>query len=183
MPIPPSFVEEVCCSSAVKAAMIIRRSDVASSSPVSRRIGRRSSTRRYGHPRLRGVNRVAASLLSGDGQGVGACFVVEAGQRDVMATRPLGLRYLQLRELRLGYPKVGPMNSPHSPSWLAPQHSTAPPVLTPQVWNTPALTDVKEPPGGVAWPMNAPPSPHTCWLPSIRPSRRSLLRRCGSRRR
>ena len=32
-------------------------------------------------------------------------------------------------------------------------------VLTPQVWKPPALTDVKVPPGGVAWPaVSLPPA-------------------------
>ena len=33
-----------------------------------------------------------------------------------------------------------------------PQQATEPSLLTPQVWNHPALTETKEPAGGVAWP-------------------------------
>ena len=37
------------------------------------------------------------------------------------------------------------------PRVSAPQQATEPPILTPQVCNTPALTETKEPAGGVAW--------------------------------
>ena len=35
-----------------------------------------------------------------------------------------------------------------------PQQATEPSLLTPQVWLDPALTETKEPAGGVAWPSS-----------------------------
>ena len=42
------------------------------------------------------------------------------------------------------------------PKSLLPQHPTEPSVLTPQAWPEPALSEAKEPPGGVAWPTTLP---------------------------
>ena len=52
---------------------------------------------------------------------------------------------------------AGPLNSDPvgvslSPSGSAPQHAARPLILTPQVWNHPALTVVNVPAGGLDWP-------------------------------
>ena len=44
---------------------------------------------------------------------------------------------------------------------LPPQQATVPFVLTPQVWRPPALTAVKVPAGGVAWPLALSPQQAT----------------------
>ena len=62
------------------------------------------------------------------------------------------------------------------PSSLEPQHSTEPSVFTPHVWNKPALTEAKAPPGGVAWPSSLSPqhstepsvlARHVCKAPAL----------------
>ena len=59
-----------------------------------------------------------------------------------------------------------------SPSSLEPQHSTESSVLNPQLWAHPALTETKEPPGGVAWPITLPSAsslnPQHATDPSVR---------------
>ena len=44
---------------------------------------------------------------------------------------------------------------------VPPQQATEPSLLTPQVWTHPALTETKEPAGGVAWPSQLPPQQAT----------------------
>ena len=56
------------------------------------------------------------------------------------------------------------------PKSLLPQHSTEPSVLTPQLWNHPALTEENSPAGGVAWPTKLP-SPLLLPQHSTEPSR------------
>ena len=49
---------------------------------------------------------------------------------------------------------------------LSPQQATVPFVRTPQVWSAPALTAVKVPAGGVAWPTSL--SPQHATVPFVR---------------
>ena len=48
---------------------------------------------------------------------------------------------------------------------LSPQQTAVPFVLIPQVWSAPALTVVKVPAGGVAWPKSL--SPQQARVPSV----------------
>ena len=51
---------------------------------------------------------------------------------------------------------------------VAPQHATAPLVRTPQVYFTPAATEVNAPTGGVPWPRSLAPQ-HTTELSFFTP--------------
>jgi hypothetical protein len=48
---------------------------------------------------------------------------------------------------------------------LSPQQATVPSVLSPQLWEPPALTWVNGPAGGVAWPERL--SPQQATVPSV----------------
>ena len=97
---------------------------------------------------LEGRTAVAAGMAVTAGMAVAIGMIVATG----VATWLRGVTVGELVGPEVGA-SAGGLACPEA---LTPQHSTEPSVLTPQVWNRPALTEAKEPFGGVAWPTTLP---------------------------